>query len=183
VAKLDGKFESARQDWETPQELFDYINGYFGFTFDLAASSENTKCNAYFTEDDNALLQEWHGICWLNPPYGGTGGSKLSEWIEKAYTESARDTCEVAMLMPARTNTNWWHNFCMRSQEIIFIKGRPKFGNAKHGLPQPLAIVYFTGNWWLRTKYTSLDIKEMRNYSWQPIEPPKGDDTNGSLHR
>jgi len=80
----------------------------------------------------------------VNPPYGKKGPEKLAKWVEKAYFESQqKDTCVVVMLLPARTNTQWWHKYCMNAYEIKFICGRPKFGNAKHGLPWPLAIVVF----------------------------------------
>jgi len=61
------------------------------------------------------------------------------------------------MLIPARTNTVWWHDYCMKAKEIRFIKGRPKFGDAKHGLPQPLAIVIFAKHYG-ETKFSSFSI-------------------------
>ena len=47
------------------------------------------------------------------------------------------------MLIPARTNTKWWHDYCMKAKEVRFLKGRPKFKGNIHGLPQPLAIIVF----------------------------------------
>ena len=70
----------------------------------------------------------------MNPPCGEQG-----RWLKKAYDE-ARNGCKVVCLLPSRTNTNWWHDFVMNG-EVRFIRGRPKFVGAKHGLPQPLAIV------------------------------------------
>ena len=71
-----------------------------------------------------------------------SAGADKKKWIEKAYKESLKDSTIVVCLVPARTNTNWWHTYCMKG-EIRFICGRPKFKGAKHGLPQPLAIVIF----------------------------------------
>lgn len=138
MAQFKTKFQSRRQDWETPDSIFGPLNEEFGFTLDVCATPENTKCKRFFTEDDDGLTRGWHGVCWMNPPFGVQG-----KWVKKAYEEAKKGTT-VVCLLPARTNTNWWHDYCMRG-EIRFIRGRPKFKGAKHGLPQPLAIVIFWG--------------------------------------
>ena len=145
MANFKGKFESSKQDWETPDKLFNPLDTRFNFNFDMAANRKNKKCVKYYSKKDNALRQTWFGNCWLNPPYGGVGTNKLSVWVEKAFNESQKKNCFVVMLIPARTNTRWWHMYCMRAYEIMFIEGRPKFGGAVHGLPQPLALIYFNG--------------------------------------
>lgn len=137
MADFKTKFSTGRQNWETPSSVFDPLNAEFKFTLDVCATEENAKCNRYYTEDDNALSQSWDGVCWMNPPFG-----TQSAWVKKAYDESQRNGTTVVCLLPARTNTNWWHSYCMKG-EIRFIKGRPKFKGAEHGLPQPLAIVVF----------------------------------------
>ena len=136
MARFKTKFESKNQEWETPDEIFHSLNHEFHFTLDVCALFHNTKCEKYFTPDIDGLSQPWHGWCWMNPPFGNQG-----IWVKKAYEESQRGTT-VVCLLPARTNTNWWHDYCMKG-EIRFIRGRPKFKGAKHGLPQPLAIVIF----------------------------------------
>ena len=136
MAKLQGKFISLKQDWETPDEVFEPLNQEFRFTTDVCADSRNTKCPDFFAVNDNALQRSWHGVCWMNPPFG-----EQARWVKKAYEESLKDAT-VVCLLPARTNTNWWHDYCMKG-EIRFLKGRPKFKGAEHGLPQPLAIVIF----------------------------------------
>jgi len=143
LSKFVGKFESSRQDWETPPELFNVMNDEFHFTLDAAASPENTKVSSkFFTEKEDGLIQSWEkNIVWLNPPYG-EGKKSISDWVKKSYMESLLG-CTVCMLIPARTNTNWFHDFCLRYGEVRFIRGRPKFGGADHGLPQPLCFVIF----------------------------------------
>lgn len=143
MSLFDGKFESKKQEWVTPQDLFDKVNEEFHFTFDLAADETNAKCKKFFSEQDDALSKNWEdlGNCWLNPPYGNKK-YKLENWIKKAYCEAIRDTT-VVMLIPARTNTRWWHFWCMRAKEIKLLCGRPKFVGCKHGLPWPLALVVF----------------------------------------
>ena len=136
MAQFKTKFETKRQDWETPDSIFEPLNKEFKFTCDVCATKENTKCKGFFTIEDNGLRQNWYGRCWMNPPFG-----EQSKWVKKAYEESKNGTI-VVCLLPARTNTNWWHDYCLKG-EVRFIKGRPKFIGAKYGLPQPLAIVIF----------------------------------------
>lgn len=143
MAGFAGKFDSVRQDWATPQELFDTVNAEFNFTLDAAASDDNTKVKSnYFTADDNALVQDWgNNVVWLNPPYGNKTGS-LQEWVKKSHDASIKGAT-VVMLIPARTNTNWFHDICLAKGEVRFVRGRPKFGGATHGLPQPLCYIIF----------------------------------------
>lgn len=143
MARFTNKFESNRQDWTTPEILFDTLNAEFHFEWDLAASPENAKCSKYYTSKQDGLKQKWDSVCWLNPPYGDSK-SKMVSWIKKAYYDTRLNPdLTVVMLIPARTNTKWFHQYCMKAAEVRFICGRPKFGDSKHGLPQPLAIVVF----------------------------------------
>lgn len=152
MAGFNKKFDSAKQEWETPQSLFDKLNEEFFFEFDLAADVTNAKCEKFYDESVDALTQEWEGVCWLNPPYGSKK-HKLVDWIKKAYCGDA----VVVMLIPARTNTRWWKDYCMNAKEVRFICGRPKFGDATHGLPQPLALVIF-GKHEGETKFSSFQL-------------------------
>ena len=151
------RFASKKQEWQTPQGLFEALNERYKFTFDLAADQDNRKCKEYFSAEDDALKKHWKGNCWLNPPYGSKGETRLAKWVEKAYKEASTGECQVTMLIPARTNTQWWHEYCMRAAEVLFINGRPKFGGAIHGLPQPLAIITFAKA--SNTKFGSYNVK------------------------
>jgi len=128
-------FSSASDKWETPQATFDALNNEFGFTLDVCASEQMAKCLRYYSE--GSLSRTWTGICWMNPPYG----REIGKWIEKAYN-SAREGATVVCLLPSRTDTRWWHDYCMKG-EIRFLRGRLKFGNAKHGAPFPSVVVIF----------------------------------------
>ena len=132
-------FSSATDLWATPQEFFDKLNEQFGFTLDVCANDENAKCARYFTKEQDGLSQEWSGVCWMNPPYG----REIGDWMRKAF-ESARGWATVVCLVPARTDTKWWHDFAMRG-EIQFIRGRLKFGGSKNSAPFPSAVVVFRG--------------------------------------
>ena len=142
MARFYTKFESIKQDYATPQDLYMAFHKIYDFEIDLAADSSNHKCDKYFTEEQDALKQDWIGRCWLNPPFGS---GSIGKWVKKAYEESIKHGSTIAVLIPARTNTRWWHDYVMYSGKLYYILGRPKFGDSKHGLPQPLVVVVFTG--------------------------------------
>lgn len=130
-------FSSKSDEWATPQDFFDRLNTIHSFTLDACASELNAKCSNYYTESDNALIQDWCGVVWCNPPY-----SEVKNWIEKAYHESLKGA-KVVMLIPARTDTIAWHQYIFPYAEIEFIKGRLKFGDSKNSAPFPSAVVIF----------------------------------------
>ena len=134
----EARFASQSIEYETPLSLFDPLNDEFGFTVDVCATDSNKKVEKYYSVENNGLAKEWRGSVWCNPPYG----RDMPKWINKAYNSARNGDATVVMLIPARTNTIWWHDIVMKG-EIRFIKGRPKFNNGKHGLPFPLAIVIF----------------------------------------
>ena len=127
-------------EWETPQDLFDELDAVFNFDLDACASAKNAKCVTYFSKKDNALAQVWKGNVWMNPPYG----RQIGAFMDKAYLSSLEGATGVC-LVPARTDTRWWHRFAMRGR-ITFLRGRLTFGGAKKGAPFPSAIVIFWGN-------------------------------------
>ena len=136
MANFDkNRFASKNQSFETPDELFHLVDDMFHFTTDVCASAENTKCSSFYSEENSCLDKEWSGVCWMNPPF-----KDMKKFIKKAFDESGRAV--TVCLIPARTNTKWWHELCMNG-EIWFLEGRPKFKGCIHGLPQPLALVVF----------------------------------------
>lgn len=136
-------FSSKTDNWETPPEVFKDLDNEFKFTLDPCASKENHKCAKYFTKEDNGLVQSWGGYkVFCNPPYGRT----IAAWVEKAYIESKKENTLVVMLLPARTDTRWFHEFIYHKFEIRFIKGRLKFGGSKNSAPFPSMIVIFDKN-------------------------------------
>lgn len=134
---------SKRDDYSTPQELFDNIDEVFHFTLDAAADASNTKCENYYTVDDDALTLDWPGTVWVNPPYGKYVTPK---WVKKGYEESAKHNSTVCMLLPARTDTIWFHDIILKHAiTIFFIKGRLTFTGEKDPAPFPSMIVFFNG--------------------------------------
>lgn len=134
-------YSSKTDEWSTPQALFDDLNIEFGFGLDACATPENAKCRVFFQRDENALAQDWRvgGAVFMNPPYGRA----IGKWVEKAYNESLFGIT-VVCLLPARTDTSWWHEFVMKG-EIRFLRGRLKFGESKNSAPFPSTIVIFRG--------------------------------------
>lgn len=130
-----GMFSSKTDLWETPQDFFDALNEEFNFELDVCALPENAKCERYFTPEQDGLTQEWSGTCWCNPPYG----REIGKWIEKA----AKSTATVVMLLPARTDTRWFHEWVLPCAEIRWIKGRLKFGGAANSAPFPSMVCVF----------------------------------------
>lgn len=131
-------FSSDRMDWETPQELFDALNDEFKFTLDAASSHENAKCERHYTESDNALSKSWAGeTVFCNPPYG----RGLKDWVKKGYEEGCKPGTVVVMLIPARTDTKYFHGYIHNRAEVRFIPGRLKFcvgGGSERSGPVPL---------------------------------------------
>lgn len=136
-------FSSKTNDWSTPQDFYDELDNEFGFTLDPCADEYNHKCNKYFTEKDDGLLQDWGGeIVFCNPPYG----KAIKDWVRKAYIEGCKPNTTVVLLIPARTDTQYFHDYVYHeAKEIRFIKGRLKFGDSKNAAPFPSMVVIYRG--------------------------------------
>ena len=132
-------FSSQTDNWATPQWLFDKLNEEFGFTLDPCASKENAKCARYFTKEDNGLIQNWGGVIFCNPPYG----KEIGKWVAKCAEEAKKPDTICVMLIPARTDTKWFHEYIYHKAEIRFLKGRLKFGDSTNSAPFPSMIVIF----------------------------------------
>ena len=133
-------FSSKTDLWSTPQEFYNKLNEEFNFNLDPCATNENHKCEKYFTIDDDGLKQNWQGHrVFCNPPYGRV----LKEWVQKCYEESLKPNTTVVMLIPARTDTIYFHKYIYKIAEIRFLKGRLKFGDCKNSAPFPSMVVIF----------------------------------------
>ena len=133
-------FSSKTDDWAPPQDFYDRLNQEFSFTLDPCADSENHKCPKYYTRQQNGLAQDWGGErVFCNPPYG----KEIGSWVRKSYEESTKPNTLVVMLIPARTDTKYFHDYIYGKAEIRFIRGRLKFGNQKNAAPFPSMIVIY----------------------------------------
>jgi phage N-6-adenine-methyltransferase len=125
-------------EFPTDPQVFAALSERYGpFNLDAAATAENAKCARYFTAADDGLAQTWTGRVWLNPPYG----REVGKWVKKAW-ESAQSSAElVVCLVPARTDTRWWHEYAVRG-EVEFVRGRLRFGRPTVA-PFPSAVIVF----------------------------------------
>ena len=141
MIKAEALYTSGSDEWATPQDLFDALDATFHFTLDPCATPENAKCAKFYTKEQDGLKQDWGGaVIWCNPPYG----REIGKWIQKC----AEHRGVAVMLIPARTDTRWWHSYIDKNPDahVYFIKGRLKFGNGKNPAPFPSAIIVYT-NW------------------------------------
>jgi phage N-6-adenine-methyltransferase len=149
--KMDVHFSSDKMDWETPDDLFKKLDQEFHFTLDVCATKHNKKCKRFFSPEDDGLSQDWSGeVCWMNPPYG----REIKRWVDKAYTTTCSE-CICVCLLPVRSDTQWWHNFVMKSAEIRFLTKRLSFQGSNNKAPFPAVIVVFSGK---NTSYPKLGV-------------------------
>jgi site-specific DNA-methyltransferase (adenine-specific) len=129
-----GMFSSKTDLWATPQGFFDEWNDKFDFDLDVCADHENHKCKRYFTKENDGLSLDWNGeAVRMNPPYG----REIGKWVKKA----SESNTTVVGLLPARTDTRWFHDYIKDNAEIHFVKGRLKFGEATTSAPFPSMVV------------------------------------------
>lgn len=146
--KTETLFSSASVEWETPPELFAELDKKYHFTLDVAATAENALCERYYTKETDGLSQSWRtdGAVWCNPPYG----KDIIKWVRKAYHESMGCRQQtIVMLIPARVDTRWFHDYVYHKAEIVFPRGRLHYG--RNGVPSktpaafPSMIVIYNG--------------------------------------
>lgn len=143
-------FSSTTGKWDTPQTVIDDLAEVFPWDLDVCASRPNV-CPVYYTDAQNAFIQDWKGLCWMNPPYG----RGIGQWIDRARFECGKFytvktefgytmlKTTVVCLVPARTDTLWWQRSAPWASLVVFIKGRLKFGTAKNSAPFPSAFMVF----------------------------------------
>lgn len=150
-------FSTGNCEWATPPDLFKQLDLEFGpFTLDVCATPDNAKCPTYFTRRQDGLRQRWTGRVWCNPPYGRSIGL----WISKAWDAVQGGGADLAVcLVPARTDTRWWHEFASKG-DCRFLPGRVRFGGGKNSAPFPSAVVVF--------RNANEGVLALRNYGTDP---------------
>lgn len=135
---------SKKMDYCTPSDLFDRLDSEFRFTLDAAATGRNAKCSKFYTPETNGLTNPWDigGSVFCNPPYGRETG----KWVRKAYEESKKGIT-IVLLIPARTDTSYFHDYIYGKAEIRFLRGRLHFededGTQYGAAPFPSMIVIY----------------------------------------
>lgn len=133
---------SVEMDWCTPDDFFQELHKEFDFSLDAAATDKTAKCPIYYTPETDGLAQDWQGhTVFCNPPYG----RQIAAWVKKGYEEAQKPRTTVVMLIPARTDTRYFHDHIYRQAEIRFLRGRLKFtrpgGDERWSAPFPSMVV------------------------------------------
>lgn len=141
-------FKSSQVDtWTTPKDFYLELNNEFDFGLDAAALESSSLVPSNWYGPDHPIKERRDAFecfwvndakgktIWLNPPYGKT----INKWMAKANEEGKRGGV-IVCLVPARTDTKWWHSYCIQ-HEVRFVRGRLKFGNQKNAAPFPSAVV------------------------------------------
>ena len=130
-------YSSDKDDWTTPQDLFDSLNEECHFTVDLCASAENHLCEKYYSIENDGMKADLAGErVFCNPPYGR---KSTGDWVRKCSSCGA----DIAiMLIPARTDTAYFHDYILGKAEVRFLRGRLHFGGADRA-PFPSMIVIY----------------------------------------
>ena len=122
-------FKSQTVEWATAQAVYEVLNQEFAFNFD--------PCPLGGKEDGRStLFCSWVGKrVFCNPPYG----KDLWSWLVRG-----REAELAVFLLPARTDTAWFHDLCIaHASEIRFVRRRLTFGDAPNPAPFPSVIVIF----------------------------------------
>jgi phage N-6-adenine-methyltransferase len=149
-------FTSKTDKHNTPTAVINDLAAVFDWDVDVCASKPNV-CQFFYSEEDNGLVQDWKGLCWMNPPYGRT----IGEWMTKARKDSVWFNSTVVCLVPARTDAIWWQGNIRAASHVTFIKGRLKFGDAVNSAPFPSAFVVFG-------RIGKRQAKKLTAYGWTP---------------
>jgi phage N-6-adenine-methyltransferase len=140
-------FSSKSCEHGTPDDFYEKLDAQYHFELDPCSTHENAKCKRHFTVEENGLALPWYGMVFMNPPYG----RQIVKWMSKAYYESRSGNAPVVVcLVPARTDTAWWHDYVEAPKErgeatVKFIRGRLKFKGNDHPAPFPSALVVYGG--------------------------------------
>lgn len=146
AAKLGQSPKALTVEWGTPQDLFEALDAEVGgFTLDPCANRDNHKCDHYYTKEDDGLTQDWAGeTVFVNPPYG----RQIADWVKKCHDEWKKHNIDIVMLIPARTDTKYFHDYIYHKADLKFLKGRIAFETNVPGVnqlraPFPSMLVYF----------------------------------------
>jgi site-specific DNA-methyltransferase (adenine-specific) len=133
-------FSSACDEWPTPRPFFAKLNRRYHFTLDPCATPANALCPTYFTREQDGLKQDWgtHRV-FCNPPYGRVIGS----WARKSFEASQRGAL-VVLFVPARVDTQWFHDWVQGKADVQFLRGRVRFGGAETGAPFPSMLAIYS---------------------------------------
>lgn len=139
---------SAHHGWETPPDFLERLYPLVTGRFDLDPCSpgkgrSRVRARTHYTEEDDGLSLPWHGKAFMNPPYG----KALPAWTAKAHAEIVAGHASLVLgLIPARTDTRWWHRDVAGVAHVWLLKGRLAFGDGTQSAPFPSALIVWGGS-------------------------------------
>lgn len=121
-------FSSESVEWRTPDWVMGLVRSEFDLGLDACANAENAQCERYITAQDDCLLIDWgeraQGVAvWMNPPWG----RDIGKYVRRAHEQASKHSLVVVCLLPASTDTRWWHDYVMRAADVRFFRGRLHF--------------------------------------------------------
>jgi phage N-6-adenine-methyltransferase len=132
-------------EWATPRRIWKPLSDAVGgFDLDSASGCEPQPiATEQYTEQDDGLSEEWYGQVWCNPPY-----SSPVDWISKAVDEHEQGNTErILLLLPARTNTNWFSDHINHADALLLFNRKLSFlsngEKEKDAFPTPMMLVVF----------------------------------------
>lgn len=137
-------------EWETPDYLYKSMDDIYSFTLDVCATDNNTKCDRYYTIEEDGLKGDWDRFNWCNPPYSR---GQLERWLKRAYEETLKGNTTV-VLMPSNTDTGYFHDYVWDERvnswypwvdTVYMVNGRLKFSDVKNSARFPSMLVVFGG--------------------------------------
>jgi transcriptional regulator with XRE-family HTH domain len=140
-AFLEAGTSTGNHEWYTPGWLIERVVAAVG-DIDLDPCSPGrgrtpVQADTHFTAADDGLKHDWFGRVYLNPPYGPT----IGRWLAKARQELANGNARtVVALVPARTDTRWWHGQVSGIADVLLLKGRVCFSGSAVAAPFPSAL-------------------------------------------
>ena len=170
----DAAFSSKSIEHDTPAAMVRRLSALFPWDIDVCASRPNV-CARYYSREQDGLAQEWRGLCWMNPPYG----RGIHAWLHKAACSTGVPDTAVVCLLPARTDTAWWQDYVIYASQIVFVRGRLKFGQATSSAPFPSAL-WVLGN--LLGPYAALQRALLDGYGWSVRQRARKYDRHGYQH-
>ena len=172
---------SLHQGWETPVWLLQILYGVFGaFDLDPCSPTHNrqmalVEARVHYTMEDDGLALRWHGKVFVNPPYGRA----LRLWTVKARTEVVSGNARLVVgLLPARTDTRWWHQDVAGNASVFFLRGRLSFGDSGQGAPFPSALAVWGG-----TDAELVALRAALPDAWQPENRERFQATHGTKEK
>lgn len=123
-----------RDDWQTPQWLFDKLHSQYTFIFDCCATRENSKC-AMYSPNFKVIEKDLGYTFWMNPPF-----SLAREMFEHFFKVVEKG---ISIYRCDNMETKLWQEVILKNADWVFIpQGRISYeGKEGTGSRFPSALI------------------------------------------